>query len=187
MRDDVLYLDYLVLPGIYGSDEHHWQTLWEERDNRFRRFAPSSWDHPDLADWEAALSRAVVESPGRSVLVAHSLANILVGHWAARSDIASRVAGAFLVSVPDPSGPHYPADAPTFTHPPEQPLPFASMVIASDDDPYGNRSYTERIAHAWGSHIVHLAGLGHINSSSGLGAWASGVDLLDAFVAGLDA
>ncbi|MGZ7224897.1 alpha/beta hydrolase, partial [Streptococcus pyogenes] len=33
----------LVLPGISGSGQDHWQSLWEAADTSFRRFRPSSW------------------------------------------------------------------------------------------------------------------------------------------------
>ena len=45
----------VILPGIYNSGPTHWQTLWEQAEpTRFRRFAPTRWDHPQRADWIAA-------------------------------------------------------------------------------------------------------------------------------------
>src|SRR6266487_1405068 len=101
-HEDHLHM-FITLPGIGGSDREHWQSAWEATDPGFCRFQPRSWDRPDLNDWGDALELAVRTSKKRPVLVAHSLSCLLVAHWAARSK--QTIAGAFLVSVPDPSGP----------------------------------------------------------------------------------
>ena len=59
-----------------------------------------------------------------------------------------------------------------------QPLPFKSTVIASTNDPYGGVAYAEECAAIWGSDLVNIGEAGHINSSSGLGAWPEGHRLL---------
>ena len=54
--------DIITLPGLGGSGDTHWQTLWERTDARFTRFQPASWDQPDLHDWErkdGALRRSI--------------------------------------------------------------------------------------------------------------------------------
>src|SRR3954463_13846786 len=96
----------ITLPGLGGSGETHWQTLWERADARVTRFQPASWDRPDLDDWEQSLERTVARCAAPPVLVAHSLACLLVAHWAARS--RSAIAGACLVAVPDPDGVTFP-------------------------------------------------------------------------------
>ncbi|NUS10737.1 MAG: serine hydrolase family protein, partial [Streptomyces sp.] len=76
---------YVVIPGIDGSDERHWQSRWEaEWGGAAVRIAPASWTEPDLADWIAAVgaaygtASAAAGRAGAVVLVAHSL-----GCWAA--------------------------------------------------------------------------------------------------------
>lgn len=174
----------ILLPGFGGSGPDHWQTLWERWDPRLRRFSPSSWDAPVLADWIDALEASVAAEPEPPVLVAHSLACLLVLHWSARSRRAVR--GAFLVALPDPNGALFPAEAESFRAPPMRPLPFPSLIVASTDDPYGAPSYVAESAEALGADL-HVAGaLGHINGASGLGDWPRGRVLLDAFVARTD-
>lgn len=175
----------VTLPGIYGSDADHWQSVWEAADPRLSRFQPGSWDLPDLADWIEALNRAVQGAATPPILVAHSLACLLVAHWASRRH--SPIAGAFLVSVPDPEGPNFPSDAASFAAVPTDPLPFPSLVVASTDDPYGSLDYMRSRAIAWGSGLVVAGAFGHISSSSGLGDWPQGRDLVAAFQAGLGA
>ncbi|MFB6414908.1 MULTISPECIES: RBBP9/YdeN family alpha/beta hydrolase [Bradyrhizobium] len=175
--------DIITLPGLGGSGDAHWQTLWERSEPRFTRFRPANWDRPELDDWEQSLQRAIVRSPKPPVLVAHSLACLLVAHWAAR--FPTTISGACLVAVPDPDGANFPLEAATFKPVPERVLRFPSLIIASTNDPYGAIEFTQRQARIWQSGLVALGPLGHINASSGLGDWPQGRALLEAFRAGL--
>jgi predicted alpha/beta hydrolase family esterase len=177
--------DIIILPGIGGSGKTHWQSTWQQCDPRMRRFEPRDWEAPELADWIEALDRAVAAAASPPVLVAHSLACLLVPHWAARTGRA--VAGALLVAVPDPASPAFPAEAASFADPPRSRLPFPSLVIASSDDPYGSEAYVRRTAAAWGSRFVVAGALGHINAASGLGDWSQGREMLEAFLRRLGA
>jgi uncharacterized protein len=175
----------IILPGIGGSGESHWQTLWQRQDPCAIVFQPSSWDQPELDDWIAALDRAVASAAEPPLLVAHSLACLLVAHWAARAD-AAHVAGAFLVAVPDPDGPVFPAEhAATFRAVPSRALPFPTLVVASSNDPYGSLGYVQRCAADWEAGLVVAGALGHVNDASGLGEWQFGAALLTSFQTGL--
>lgn len=174
--------DIVILPGIGGSGELHWQTRWEKTDPRYRRFQPTDWNQPDLEDWISALGRAVGAAPKPPLLVAHSLACLLVAHWQQVS--TAPVAGAFLVAVPNPQSEAFPAEAASFANPPASKFRFSSLIIASASDPYGTIEYARGRASQWGSGIVELAELGHINEASGLGGWPQGKALLTAFAAG---
>lgn len=174
----------ITLPGIGGSGEAHWQTMWEAQNPDIVRFQPASWDNPELDDWSAALSRTVRTTPEPPLLVAHSLACLLVAHWATRSS-GQRVSGAFLVAVPDPEGPAFPAvEAASFKEVPEAPFPFPSLIIASSNDRYGTLDYARKRASTWGAGFVVAGALGHINGAGGLGDWPQGAMLLEAFRAG---
>jgi predicted alpha/beta hydrolase family esterase len=176
----------ITLPGINGSGRGHWQTLWEKADPNFFRFQPPDWDRPALGPWITALDRAIAAADTPPVLVAHSLACLLVPHWAAIHE-PSRIRGAFLVSVPDPQSPVFPkVEAPSFFAPvPSARLPFATLVIASSDDPYGSVDYARGMADKWGAGVIIAGAHGHMNSKSGLAVWPQGRMLLDAFKAGL--
>ena len=101
--------DIIILPGIGGSGPTHWQSHWERDDGRMRRFKPADWDRPDLPDWISAVDRAVGASSEPPLLVAHSLACLLVAHWQHVSRL--QVAGALLVAVPDPQSGIFPKAA----------------------------------------------------------------------------
>ena len=174
--------DIVILPGIGGSGETHWQSHWEKANSRMRRFEPMNWEQPDLDDWTAALDRAVGAATEPPLLVAHSLACLLVAHWQRVSSLS--VVGAFLVAVPDPESDAFPAEAAPFAHTPKGKFRFPSLIIASSDDPYGKLDYARTTAIQWGSGIVEAGALGHINGRSGLEDWPGGLALLTAFAAG---
>jgi hypothetical protein len=104
------------------------------------------------------------------------LACLQVAHWAAKTDL--RIKAALLVAVPNPESPAFPAQAVGFSPLPKLRLPFKSTVIASSNDPYGGIAYAETCASIWGSNLVNIGDAGHINASSGLGAWREGHDFL---------
>lgn len=174
--------DIIILPGLGGSGEAHWQTAWERGHPEMRRFAPASWDKPELRDWVMALDHAIGCCRTLPLLVAHSLACLLVAHW--RRASGARIAGAFLVAVPDPEGTSFPEDAAEFVEPPTAPFDFPALILASSNDPYGTLDHARRRAVQWGAGLVELGALGHINGSSGLGEWPDGLNLLAAFKAG---
>jgi hypothetical protein len=173
----------ILLPGINGSSPLHWQSLWEAANPQMRRFSPSDWDAPILSDWSLALDRAVAATRSPPVLVAHSLACLLVAHWLKTSPLP--VAGAFLVAVPDPTGVKFPREAASFAAPPEDRFRCPSLILASSDDPYGSLEHAHRRAAQWGSSSIEIGPLGHVNDRSGLGDWPTGAALLAAFCSGL--
>lgn len=178
----------LIVPGIGDSGAQHWQSLWQQRHAGITRIAPGSWDAPECGDWVAAIERALIASGPQTLIVAHSLGCLAVAHWAARrhakDDGAGRgvddlVAGALLVAVPDPQEPAFPAAARGFAPLPQTRLPFASIVVASDDDPYARPEHAQRYAALWGSRLQRIGKRGHINAASNLNDWPEGWQLLE--------
>lgn len=176
---------FVIVPGIHGSDEDHWQTAWEhDLGPAAVRIQPTSWSEPDPADWISALDRCVRNGP--SLLIAHSLGCHAVAHWAARPAwVDPGILGAVLVAPPDPAGAAFPAAAAGFAALPAAPLPFPGLVIASDDDPYATPAATAGLADGWGVPVVSMGRAGHLNSASRLGDWPAGRALVTAFRAGL--
>ena len=176
-------LQFLNLPGYGGSGPKHWQTLWEKIDPVFMRVEQKNWKHPVCSEWVATLDAKMTESADQVVLVAHSLACLLVAHWAkaASPRNLAKVTGAFLVGIPDTGAAVFPEAALGFAPLPLDPLPFPSLIVASTDDPYGTSEFARQCARAFGGGIVILGARGHINSDSGLGVWDEGRKLLDAF------
>lgn len=166
----------LVLPGLGSSGPEHWQTLWEAAYG-YQRVNQANWDRPKLADWLLNLEQAVDRAEGPVALVAHSLACALVAHFAGLPVVRAqhKVLGAFLVSPADVDTPRCtPAEVRCFSPIPLTPLPFPAQVITSADDPYVDRERAELFAQRWGAGFTDIGRAGHINASSGLGAWPEG-------------
>lgn len=170
----------LVLPGFGGSGPRHWQTLWEQANPSFIRVNQNNWRRPICSDWIASLEKAVAQAGPDTVLVAHSMACLLVAHWAAVS--TRPVRGALLVAAPDPDGPVFPRSAIGFSPFPRGRFPFPSIVVASNNDPFGSVEFNSRCASDWGSSFLAIGDAGHINADSDLGIWPQGLDLLKSLI-----
>ncbi|HET9962821.1 MAG TPA: alpha/beta hydrolase [Nitrospiraceae bacterium] len=170
----------VVVPGIGGSGEGHWQTLWERRFPGWKRAIQEDWDHPVCRKWVERLDQAIGDCPAPPVLVAHSLGCLTVVHWAACASRAVRAA--LLVAVPDPTSPSFPPAAQGFQPVPSTKLAFPSLVVASSNDPFGSVDFAARCAARWGSEFVDIGAAGHINAESALEEWPAGFALLQRVV-----
>lgn len=168
----------LLVPGLGDSGPAHWQSHWQVARPSWRRVMQRDWDNPDRDDWIAALERDVRAADGPVVLVGHSLACALVAHWARRHDTRV-VTGALLVAPSDvDSAKHTPDEVRGFAPTPLQRLAFRSVVVASTDDPYYAMARARFLAWRWGSRLVEIGRVGHINSAANLGMWLVGQRLL---------
>lgn len=166
----------LTIPGIGNSGPPHWQSIWETKNPEFTRVLQADWDHPVRSEWVAAIERTAASARRPAVFVAHSLGCLAFAHWALSTRL--QIAGALLVAVPDPAGEQFPVEATGFAPVPLQKLDFPSIVVASSDDPYGSPEYVSRCASAWGSRLLTIGPVGHINAASALGEWREGFELL---------
>jgi hypothetical protein len=163
----------LTIPGYGGSGEDHWQTYWENEIENTVRVEQEDWDNPQLDLWVNTLD-SYIQRNQEYVLVAHSLACALVAHWASKYE-SSSVIGALLVSTSDvDSSKHTPHEVRNFSPMPTSELPFKSIVVASDNDPYVSISRAEYFARSWGSEFVKIGSYGHINAESNLQSWPQG-------------
>ncbi|MFN8124603.1 MAG: alpha/beta hydrolase [Thermoleophilia bacterium] len=166
----------LLVPGLGDSGPVHWQSEWQ-RAFGWARVRQSDPDRPVLAEWIATLDAAMRALAGPVVIAAHSLGCPLVAHWAAQAGDA-RVAGALLVAPADVEAPGALEEIRGFAPIPTAPLPFPSVVVASDDDPYVSAHRAEFLVGAWGARLERVGALGHVNADSGLGRWDHGLRLL---------
>lgn len=172
----------LIVPGLGNSGPDHWQSHWQLRHPEFTRVEQADWDNPDFADWLARLDAAIRASATPPLLVAHSLACSLVGHWVTRHEAALH--GVLLVA---------PADVDSESHtPPEtrgfRPMPLArfacpAIVVASRNDSYVDFTRAQFFATRWHARFIDAGALGHINSASRLGDWPFGYALLEELMA----
>jgi serine hydrolase len=136
------------------------------------------WLQPRLGDWLGALDREIRACATPPLLAAHSLACPLVAHWAVRN-AGVDVRGALLVAPADVDSPdHTPDEVRSFSPIPLRRLPFPTIVVASDDDPFVSPERVAVFAWAWGSRLVTLPRAGHVNADAGFGPWPEGRQLL---------
>lgn len=168
----------LLLPGWQNSDAPHWQSRWEavHGDHRVEQH---EWMHPRRGDWLARLEEEVLAAPGPVALVAHSLGCILVAAWAAHSRNTDRVRAALLVAPGDLERDDLRQMIPGWAPIVRQRLPFPSLLIAANDDPYCDAARSRQMAADWGARFVDAGAAGHLNGESGLGDWPQGRALLN--------
>ena len=176
--------DVLTLAGLWNSGPQHWQTHWEHKHPGWHRVQHRDWNNPDRHEWVTELDAAIADCQGPPLLVAHSLACVMVAQWA-RSGSELNIAGAFLVAPSDVEAPSYPVDVNGFAPMPLEPMPFPSIVVTSSNDEYVSVERARQFAQAWGSRLVEIGPAGHINGDSGYGEWPEGEKLLLEFCAQL--
>jgi predicted alpha/beta hydrolase family esterase len=173
----------LVVPGLRDHVARHWQTLLIERLPRVHAVAPMGRDNLDCEARVAAIERAAVRIVGPIVVVAHSGGCVTVAHWAQRTQC--RVHGALLATPADferPMPDGYPTivelDVAGWLPVPRARLPFPSVVAASRNDPLARVERVASLAEGWGSRLVDLGEVGHLNPASGYGVWPRAEELI---------
>ncbi|MFE3054775.1 RBBP9/YdeN family alpha/beta hydrolase [Nocardia sp. NPDC059239] len=173
----------VIVPGLRDHVPDHWQTRLADQLDRVRTVPPLERDKLSCAARVAALDAVLTEIDGPVVLVAHSAGVMITVRWAQQS--TRPVQGALLATPPDfetplPDG--YPAreelDANGWTPIPWRRLPFPSIVAASTTDPLATYRRVSGMAEAWGSRLVDLGDVGHLNPASGYGDWPRAAELL---------
>jgi len=172
----------LLLPGWQNSGPAHWQSRWELLYGDFR-VEQHDWMRPLRGDWIARLEDVILSQTEPVILVAHSLGCMLSTAWAAHSRNTHRVRAALLVAPGDPDTEIGQSNFSSFSPVALQRLPFASVVVASQDDPFTRIARAQSFAAAWGSRFVNLGAYGHINADSGLGDWPEGRAMLQSLAA----
>ena len=179
----------LIVPGLRDHVADHWQTLLAARLPHSRTVTPLGGDGIDLAPRIEAIEREAVAIEGPLILVAHSAGAVMVAHWAVHTQ--RPVLGALLATPPDldwplPDG--YPTmevlDAAGWLPVPRSPLPFASIVAASRNDPLADFEDVVEMARCWGARLEDIGAAGHLNPASGYGPWPLAEWLIEELAAG---
>ncbi|WP_159914629.1 alpha/beta hydrolase [Pantoea sp. 18069] len=197
---------FLIVPGLRDHVATHWQTLLAAELPKASIVAPLERDKLSCAARVDAITQALAGIEGPVVMVAHSAGCMMVAHWAqqaasqrapqpaapqpAAPDDLRRVQAALLVAPADLETP-MPEGYPTvdllerhgWLPVPRAPLPFTSLVAASSNDPLARLARTRGFASDWGSRVVELGPVGHVNPASGHGHWPQAQALLQQLLA----
>ncbi|HSY62161.1 MAG TPA: alpha/beta hydrolase [Cytophaga sp.] len=177
--------NYINVPGLGGSGEHHWQTFWEKAYPEIIRVEQEDWDHPVCDVWVAKLAKTVVQSAGKPVvLIGHSLGCATIVH-AVKQQKISGIAGLFLVAMPDVERADFPKECIGFSPMPKIVLHFPSRIIASENDPYISSAELNKWADILGSDFISVGEREHIGTAAKLEYWEEGQKLFEEFVGSL--
>ncbi|MGV9709823.1 RBBP9/YdeN family alpha/beta hydrolase [Gordonia sp. NPDC003424] len=182
----------VIVPGLRGYVADHWQTHLAAElladGIQVRTVRPLEHDKLSRQARVAALDTVVGSIDGPVVLVAHSAGVLTTVHWAQRT--THDVQGALLVTpadveLPLPDG--YPSaeelEYRGWMPIPRRRLPFPSIVAASRTDLLGGYRRISGMAEVWGSRLVDLGDVGHLNAASGFGRWAGARELVEDLIA----
>lgn len=176
----------LMVPGIDNSGPDHWQSQWEQRREDCVRVELGMWDRPHRNTWVNNLNAAIAAAGRPVILVAHSLGCHAVAWWnALERPSDGKVVGALLVAPPKIEGLTADSRLDSFAPLARERLRFPSILAASRDDPYVSFKLAKKMAWAWGSRLVDVGWLGHINARSGIGHWPFGEFLLERLITSL--
>jgi predicted alpha/beta hydrolase family esterase len=168
----------LIVPGLGDSGKEHWQNYWLTKYENSRKVIQNDWDQPILEDWLHKLNESITAIDGKVIIVAHSLATVLLAHWS-RANNTQKIAGALLVAPADvDSESHTPEETWNFSPIPLSKLDYPSIVVTSANDPYISVERAQFLAEQWGSAFVNIGPKGHLNTDSQLGYWEEGQAIL---------
>jgi predicted alpha/beta hydrolase family esterase len=169
----------IVVPGLHGSGEQHWQTWLETQFPGALRVEQAAWDVPDAEAWAERVAATLGEAgSGPHVVVAHSfgcLATLHLLQQAGQGDAAgsvrssaaaqavARIAQVLLVAPAEPV--RFGAAGLL----PQGRIDLPTCVVASDTDPWMAAASARAWALRWGSDWIHLGDAGHVNVASGFG------------------
>jgi len=173
----------LIVPGLRDHVPEHWQSLLEQRLRRVACVPRRTADKLSCAGWVEDIERSLTQLEGPVVLVAHSGGVLMVVHWAQK--YRRPIRGALLATPADLESP-LPAGYPTtgqlreggWLPIPRAPLPFPSIVAASTNDPLADYDRVAGFAQDWGSRLVNLGDVGHLNPAAGYGPWPRAEELI---------
>lgn len=157
----------LVVPGLHGSGDGHWQTRWEQLYPQFERVQQDDWAKPDLPRWSQRMAQALNESDKPVFIIAHSFGCLTT--MQAASHERFKLAGALLVA---PANPEKFGVADVLR---DARLPCPGIVIGSSNDPWMASQRAAYWADRWGCGFLNAGAQGHINAESKLGDWEQGL------------
>lgn len=176
----------LIIPGLRDHVAEHWQTHLQSRLAKVRSVPPLQTDKLNCSKRLEAIQMQLEQIDGPVILVAHSAGVLMTVHWAAHYySKQQQIQAALLVTPPDLNA-TWPENYPTskalneqgWTPLPQQKLPFSSLVVASRNDPLASYDAVMKMAQHWGSQVLDLGGVGHMNPAAGFGPWLEAEQLI---------
>jgi hypothetical protein len=181
MQKQYLKPSVLILHGWGGSDAPHWQNSLAKNlvSDGFPVYFPQlpKRDNPTLKEWVTALDE-IMDSFTPSIVICHSLANILLFHYLEATPEASFEK--ILLVAPPSSDNGNPEITSFFPFPTPNINAKQKLLVASTNDKYASSVDAITIAMNSGCEIHIVENGGHINTESGFGEWDFAYDWIRA-------
>ena len=164
----------VIVPGLHGSEDTHWQTWLGRQFARSIRIVQGDWNNADLQAWSAAIRQQLASERGPFVLAAHSFGCLATAQ--ALGQGVRDAAGVLFVAPANPG--RFGVEKNLY----RWRLDAASIVVGSENDPWMPIDGARALARDWGSAFVNLGRAGHINVTSGFGPWPRAKYFVDTLI-----
>lgn len=169
-------IHHLIVPGVGGSDEQHWQS-WLQRQLPNSSRVEQDWQQPILQEWIEQWVAHVEQIQEPIQVIAHSFGCLtslaaLVQYPALQEKINNLI----LVAPANParfsSTGFAQAEQASYLQYFEQlRLELSSLMLISENDPWLALDDALHLAELWKFPYLNMGQVGHINVASGFGAF----------------
>ncbi|MCF8999075.1 alpha/beta hydrolase [Acinetobacter nectaris] len=168
----------IIVPGVGGSNEHHWQSWLENRLTNCSR-VQQDWQQPILNKWVEQWIKTIhaLDDNASLQIIAHSFGCLTsIAALNKYPEIASRVKNLILVAPANPirfgeTGFSQNNENSYFEAFKELKLSVPTKMIISENDPWLSYADATYFAALWHVPTINLGQVGHINVDSGFGAF----------------
>ena len=169
----------IFVAGYGNSESEHWHRLWFDKTPNAYWVEQDDWNHPNKDKWIDKLEKTLLHIDTPILFIAHSIGCHTVVQWVKKYYKNQNIIAAMFVAPPDTTREDFPKEIVGFKHVAKEKLPFKSVCIISDNDPYATTKSSQNLANSWGSEALHVGAKGHINLASNLGEWEEGKNILE--------
>ena len=165
----------IIVPGVGGSGEDHWQTWLQRQLMSSSRVQQLDWNYPLLSDWVQQFLATIDKVNEPIQIVAHSfgcLTSVAALHQ--HPNISDKIKNLVLVAPANPSrfgdqgfARNSHNDYSEYFHNIQLKLPTTMLI--SENDPWLDFTAAQKLARAWKVRPINLGQVGHINVESGFG------------------
>lgn len=171
-------LHTVIVPGVGGSEYHHWQSWLQRQLMSCSRVQQQDWNHPVLNTWiEACAQNLKAQTASELQIVAHSFGCLtIVATLAQYPELNAKVKNLVLVAPANPArfSPQGFAESNSqnYAHYFQQlKINVPTTLLISENDPWLSFSDANHLAQAWQLSPINLGQVGHVNVASGFGAF----------------
>lgn len=164
----------LIVPGVSGSDEQHWQSKLEEKITHVSR-VKQEWNLPILQSWIQNFVNSIEAIDIPIQIVAHSFGCLTtIAALSEYPHLHSKIKKMILVAPANPArfskfGFSHGQHDNYSTYFKNIKLKIAGIMLISENDPWLNQADAEKLAQDWHLPTQNLGQVGHINVASGFG------------------